>query len=50
MYPQGHSANSGGTTSYAWFVWDKESTGKTVILNTTPKNVRMAEKRRLSGK
>jgi len=31
MYPHGHSANSGGTTSYAWFVWDKESNSKPEI-------------------
>jgi hypothetical protein len=23
MYPKGHDVNGGGTTSYAWFVWDK---------------------------
>lgn len=24
MYPKGHEVNGGGTTSYSWFVWDKE--------------------------
>lgn len=32
MYPKGHDVNGGGTTSYAWFVWDKlDTTGVTVI-------------------
>lgn len=35
---------------YAWFVWDRQSTGKVVILDTTPKSIRMAEKRKLSEK
>lgn len=24
MYPKGHDVNGGGTTSYAWFIWDKQ--------------------------
>lgn len=24
IYPSGHDETNGGTTSYAWFVWDKE--------------------------
>lgn len=32
MYPKGHDVNGGGTTSYAWFVWDKADTsGLTVV-------------------
>ena len=36
---------------YAWFLWDKHSNGKITILNSTPKSVRMAEKKKqLSNK
>jgi hypothetical protein len=32
MYPKGHDVNGGGTTSYAWFVWDKEDTSGTTTI------------------
>jgi hypothetical protein len=35
---------------YAWFCWDKHTTGKITILDSTPKNVRLAEKRKLLNK
>lgn len=28
MYPRGQEVNGGGTTSYAWFVWDKTIRGR----------------------
>ena len=32
MFPAGHSATTGGTTSYSWFIWDTEKQfGKTEI-------------------
>lgn len=32
MYPKGHDVNGGGTTSYAWFIWDKlDDSGVTAI-------------------
>ncbi len=31
MYPKGHKGKNGGTTAYAWFVWDKEYNGDPVI-------------------
>lgn len=35
---------------YAWFCWDKHTTGKLVVLDSTPKNVRLAEKRKVSNR
>ncbi len=32
MYPKGYDVKSGGTTSYAWFVWDKsDKSGQTLV-------------------
>jgi len=31
MYPAGYPVKGGGTTSYSWFVWDKETDGRTEI-------------------
>ena len=32
MYPRGHDVNVGGTTSYAWFIWDKhDNSGTTKV-------------------
>lgn len=28
LYPKGTEVNGGGTTSYAWFVWDREDSSK----------------------
>lgn len=37
-------------TEYAWFLWDKQSSGKIFILNSTSKEIRQAEKRALKQK
>ncbi len=31
FYPKGVEAKGGGTTAYAWFVWDKEASGQTEL-------------------
>ena len=31
FYPKGVEAKGGGTTAYAWFVWDKETSGQTEL-------------------
>lgn len=31
FYPKGVARTSGGTTAYAWFVWDKDHSGHTVL-------------------
>ena len=31
MYPRGYAVKNPGTTSYAWFVWDKAHRGATVV-------------------
>lgn len=32
MYPKGQEVHGGGTTSYAWFVWDKQNTSGTTVV------------------
>jgi hypothetical protein len=31
FYPRGVEPKGGGTTAYAWFVWDKEASGRTEL-------------------
>ena len=31
FYPSGVEPKGGGTTAYAWFVWDKEAPGRTEV-------------------
>lgn len=37
-------------TEYAWFVWDDKSCGRIFILDSTPRGIRTAEKRKVLGK
>jgi hypothetical protein len=32
MYPKGHDVNGGGTTSYAWFIWDNLDTSSVTAI------------------
>jgi hypothetical protein len=32
MYPNGYNVKGGGTTSYAWFVWDKRSATENTVV------------------
>lgn len=36
MYPAGHPVQGGGTTSYAWFIWDQQSITKTTEISWVP--------------